>query len=166
MLLFVQWMGFSFSILSGALTLALLNLPVLVRVSEESLRAVPESYREASLALGATNWQTICKVLIPASLAGQITGVTLVAGRALGESAILIFTSGLSVSRHIPDFNLLSMGETLSVNLWYVQAQSLVPDAAQIAAGSAALLVIVVLVFNLLIAIPSRIWQKRMSGRK
>ncbi|MFC4768267.1 phosphate ABC transporter permease PstA [Effusibacillus consociatus] len=164
LLLFVTWMGFKFSILAGSLTLALLNLPVLVRVTEESLRAVPESYREASLALGSTKWQAIRKVLIPAALPSLITGITLVAGRALGESALLIYTSGLSVSRFYPDVNPFAVGETLSVHLWYVQSSAIVPDAREIAQGSAALLVLVVLVFNLLIAIPSRLLQKRLSG--
>lgn len=165
-LLFVNWMNLKFSIISGALTLALLNLPVLVRVTEEALRSVPSSYWEASLALGSTRWQAIRKVLIPAALPTLITGVTLTAGRALGESAILIYTSGLSVSRHFPEFNLMSMGETLATHLWYVQASSVVPDAKQIAQGSAALLVLVVFVFNLLIAIPSRMLAKKLSGGK
>ena len=69
----------------------------------------------------------------------------------LGESAILIYTAGLSVSRFFPDFNPLKMGETLSVHLWYIGAESLVPDAKEIAKGSAALLLIVVLIFNLLV---------------
>jgi phosphate transport system permease protein len=165
-LLFVNLMDLRISIISGAATLALLNLPVLVRVTEEAIKTVPESYWEASLALGSTRWQAIRKVLLPASLPSLITGVTLVAGRALGESAILIYTSGLSTSRTFPDFNPLAMGETLSTHLWYVQAEALVPDAKQIAQGSAALLLIVVLIFNLLVAIPSRILQKRLSGGK
>lgn len=164
MLLFVNWMGLRFSILGGSLTLALLNMPVLVRVTEEVLLTIPRSYREASLALGATKWQTIRRVLLPTALPGLITGVTLVAGRALGESAILIFTAGLTVSRHMYDVNPLSVGETLAVHLWYVQASGLAPDAKDIAAGSAALLVLVVLIFNLLIAIPSRLLQKRLTG--
>lgn len=165
-LLFVNWMGLKFSIIGGAATLALLNLPILVRVTEEAIRSVPESYWEASLALGSTRWQAIRKVLIPASMPSLITGITLVAGRALGESAILIYTAGLSVSRTFPDFNPLSMGETLAVHLWYVQSEAIVPDAQDIAKGSAALLLIVVLLFNLLIAIPSRILQKKLSGGK
>ncbi|CAG7644845.1 hypothetical protein PAESOLCIP111_04826 [Paenibacillus solanacearum] len=165
-LLFVNWMGFKFSIIGGAATLALLNLPVLVRVTEEALRAVPGSYWEASLALGSTRWQAIRKVMLPAALPSLITGITLVAGRALGESAILIYTAGLSVSRFFPDFNPLSMGETLSVHLWYVQSEAIVPDARDIAKGSAALLLIVVLLFNLLIAIPSRLLQNKLSGGK
>jgi phosphate transport system permease protein len=165
-LLFVNLMGLKFSIIGGAATLSLLNLPVLVRVTEVAIRTVPESYWEASLALGSTQWQAIRKVLIPASLPSLITGITLVAGRALGESAILIYTAGLSVSRFFPDWNVFKMGETLAVHLWYVQSEALVPDAKQIAQGSAALLLIVVLLFNLLIAIPSRILQKRLSGGK
>jgi phosphate transport system permease protein len=165
-LLFVNLLGLKFSIIGGAVTLSLLNLPVLVRVTEEAIRTVPESYWEASLALGSTRWQAIRKVLIPASLPSLITGITLVAGRALGESAILIYTAGLSVSRFFPDFNPRKMGETLSTHLWYIQAEALVPDAKQIAQGSAALLLIVVLIFNLLVAIPSRILQKKLSGGK
>lgn len=165
-LVFVNWMGLKFSIIAGSLTLALLNLPVLVRNTEEALRAVPESYWEASLALGSTRWQAIRKVLLPAALPALITGITLVSGRALGESAILIYTAGVSVARHFPEWNVTSMGETLSVHLWYVQASALVPDAKQIAQGSAALLVLVVLLFNLLIAIPSRLVSKRFTGGK
>ncbi|MCZ8518325.1 MULTISPECIES: phosphate ABC transporter permease PstA [Paenibacillus] len=165
-LLFVNWFGLKYSIIGGAATLSLLNLPVLVRVTEESIRSVPESYWEASLALGSTRWQAIRKVLLPTAMPSLITGITLVAGRALGESAILIYTAGLSVSRILPDFNPLAMGETLATHLWYVQSEAIVPDARQIAQGSAALLLLVVLAFNLLIGIPSRILQKKLSGGK
>jgi phosphate transport system permease protein len=165
-LLFANLLGLKFSIIGGAATIALLNLPVLVRVTEEAIRTVPDSYWEASLALGSTQWQALRKVLLPAALPGLMTGITLVSGRALGESAILIYTAGLSVSRYFPDWNPLSMGETLSVHLWYVQSEAIVPDAKQIAAGSAALLLIVVLIFNLLIGILSRLLQKRLSGGK
>lgn len=164
-LLFVTYFGLGFTILGGALTLALLNLPVLVRVTEETLRAVPDSYREASLALGSTKWQMIRKVLIPTSLPGLVTGITLVAGRALGESAILIFTAGVSVSRYAPDFDLMASGATLSVQLWYIRSEALVPDAMEIAEGTAALLVIVVLLMNLLIGLPSRYLQRKASGK-
>jgi len=165
MLVFVTTFGLGFTILGGSLTLALLNLPVLVRVTEETLRAVPDSYREASAALGATKWQTIRKVLIPTALPGLVTGITLVAGRALGESAILIFTAGVTVSRFAPDFNVFASGETLAVRLWYVRSEGLVPDAMEIAEGTAALLVIVVLLMNLLIGLPSRYLQRKAAGK-
>jgi phosphate transport system permease protein len=166
-LLFVKWFGFKISIISGAATLSLLNLPVLVRVTEEAIRTVPGSYWEASLALGSSKWQAIRKVLLPSALPGLITGITLVAGRALGETAVLIYTAGTSVSARIfPNFDLRSMGETLAVNLWYAGSASLAPDAKEIAQGSAALLILIVLIFNLLIAIPGRIIQKRLSGGK
>lgn len=164
MIVFVNFFGMGFSIIGGALTLSLLNLPVLVRVTEEALRTVPSHYREASLALGATKWQTVWKVLLPTALPGIITGVTLTAGRALGESAILIFTAGTTVSRHIPDFDVFAAGETLAVHIWYVMAVGLVPDRVEIANGIAALLVVTILIFNLCFTIPSWWIQRKMLG--
>ncbi|MEO3944041.1 phosphate ABC transporter permease PstA [Gorillibacterium sp. CAU 1737] len=163
-LLFVSWFGWKISIISGAATLSLLNLPVLVRVTEESLRTVPASYWEASLALGSSRWQAIRKVLLPSALPGLITGITLVAGRALGETAVLIYTAGTASSRAFPDFGLKEMGSTLAVHLWYSGSSSLAPDADQIAKGSAALLILIVLIFNLAIALPGRIISKRHNG--
>lgn len=161
LVIFVNTLGLGFTILGGALTLALLNLPVLVRVTEEAMRAVPQSFREGSLALGATKWQTIRRVILPTALPGLITGITLTAGRAIGETAILIFTAGVSVSRHFPDWNPLAAGETLAVRIWYVMAEALVPDAQRIASGAAALLLLVVLAFNLLVALPVYLWGRR-----
>ena len=165
MILFVNFLGLGFSIIGGALALVLLNLPVLVRVTEESFRNVPSYYREASLALGATRFQTIWKILLPVAWPGIVTGITLVAGRAIGETAILIFTAGTTVSRFIPDFDLLAGGETLAVHLWYVMSVGLVPDRVEIANGIGALLIILVFFFNLLLAIPTAIWKRRFEGR-
>lgn len=165
MIIFVNLFEMGFSILGGALTLSLLNLPVLVRVTEESIRTVPPHYREASLALGATKWQTIWNVVLPTALPGIITGITLTAGRALGETAILIFTAGTTVSRVVPDVDLFAAGETLAVHMWYVMAVGLVPDRVDIANGVGALLILTILVFNMVFAIPSRIIQKRISGQ-
>ena len=162
MIIFVNFFDLGFSIIGGALTLSLLNIPVLVRVTEESLRTVPAYYREASLALGATKWQTIYRVLLPTALPGIITGITLTAGRALGESAILVFTAGTTVSRHLPDFDLMAAGETLAVHIWYVMGVGLVPDRVDIANGIAALLVITILIFNLGFTIPGMLLRKKM----
>ena len=100
MIIFVNMMNMGFSILGGSLTLVLLNLPMLVRVTEESIRTVPKSYEEASLALGATKLQTIFKVVLPSAMPGIITGITLTAGRALGETmaVLMILSPGLTYS--------------------------------------------------------------------
>jgi phosphate transport system permease protein len=164
MIIFVNILGMGFSIIGGSLTLMLLNLPVLVRVTEETIRTVPAHYREASLALGATKWQTIWRVVLPNALPGIITGITLTAGRALGETAILIFTAGTTVSRTIPNFDVTAAGETLAVHMWYVMAVGLVPDRLAIADGTGALLIITILVFNLMFALPSKYIQRKMAG--
>lgn len=164
MIIFVNLLGLGFSIIGGALTLTLLNLPVLVRVTEESIRTVPVHYREASLALGATKWQTVWRVVLPNALPGIITGVTLTAGRALGETAILIFTAGTTVGRQMANFDVTAAGETLAVHLWYVMAVGLVPDRIEIANGTGALLVITVLILNLMFTIPSKILQRRLGA--
>ncbi|ABB16020.1 phosphate ABC transporter permease PstA [Carboxydothermus hydrogenoformans] len=163
MIIFVNFLGLGFTIIGGALTLSLLNLPVLIRVTEEAVRAVPKSYRMASLALGATKSQTLFRVVLPAALPRIITGVTLVAGRAIGESAILIFTAGTTVSRFMFDLNPFASGETLAVHLWYVNSEGLIPDATRIADGSAALLLILVLIFNLLLVIPTKRYEKKVK---
>ncbi|MDD6133410.1 MAG: phosphate ABC transporter permease PstA [Selenomonadaceae bacterium] len=165
MILFVNVLGLGFSILGGALTLVLLNLPLLVRVTEEAIRTVPKSYREASLALGATKLQTITRVILPKALSGILTGITLTAGRALGETAILIFTAGTTVSRHRFDFDVMAGGETLAVHLWYLMSTGLVPDRERIADGIGALLVLAILVCNILLMVPVKIWGKQ-RGRQ
>jgi len=166
MIVFVNFMGFGFSIIGGALTLVLLNLPLLVRVTEESIRTVPASYREASLALGATQLQTIFKIILPSALPGIVTGITLTAGRALGETAILIFTAGTTVSRFMYDTDVLAAGETLAVHMWYLMSVGLVPDRINIADGIGALLIITILLFNFAIVLPLKIVQARMGITK
>ena len=160
--LFVDYFGIGLTILGGAISLAFLNLPVLTRVTEESVRAVPSQLREASYALGSTKHQTILKVVIPAALSGIVTGICLVAGRALGESAVIILTAGTSTSGAMWDFNLFSPGETLAVHLWYVQSEAIVPDAHEIAEKASALLVLIVLMINTIFRIP--LWLMRRSS--
>lgn len=164
MIIFVNKMHLGFSILGGALTLVLLNLPMLVRVTEESIRTVPRSYEEASLALGATKLQSIFKVVLPSAMPGIITGITLTAGRALGETAILIFTAGTTVSRFLYDTDVMAGGETLAVHLWYLLSAGLVPDRDQIANGIGALLILTILVFNFLLVLPLKYFQRHSVG--
>lgn len=100
--LFVVFLGFGVSILSGALTLAAMTLPVIIGSSEEALRAVPDTYREASLGLGATKWQTIYRVVLPSALPGILTGAILGISRAAGETAPIMFTAAVFFSPSMP----------------------------------------------------------------
>ncbi len=100
--LFVIFLGFGTSILAGSLTLGLLNLPVIIRSTEEALRVVPGTYREASLSLGATKWQTIYKIILPNALPGIMTGIMLSLGRAAGETAPIMFTAAAFYTPDLP----------------------------------------------------------------
>lgn len=163
--LFVGYFQIGLTILGGSATLALLNLPVLTRVTEEAIRAVPKELREASYAMGATKFQCIRTVVLPAALSGIITGISLVAGRAYGESAVIILTAGTSTSGAMWDWSLFSPGSTLAVHLWYVQSEAIVADAREIADKSAAVLVFVVLMLNLLLRIPVWFSERKFKMR-
>jgi phosphate transport system permease protein len=101
--LFVTWMQMGVSILAGALTLGFLTLPVIIGTAEEALRAVPATYREASLALGASKWQTIYRVVLPAALPSMLTGGILALSRAAGETAAIMFTAAVFFTKKLPD---------------------------------------------------------------
>jgi phosphate transport system permease protein len=101
--LFVTLMALGKTLIAGALTMGLLILPLVILVSQESLKAVPRHYREASLALGATRWQTIVKSVMPSALPGILTGVILAAGRAIGETAPLIVVGAVTSMTFAPD---------------------------------------------------------------
>jgi phosphate transport system permease protein len=100
--LFVVWMGFGVSILSGCLTLAAMTLPVIIGTAEEALRSVPDTYREASQGLGATKWQTIYRVVLPAALPGILTGAILGISRTAGETAPIMFTAAVFYTPSLP----------------------------------------------------------------
>ncbi|MFZ2629966.1 MAG: phosphate ABC transporter permease PstA [Desulfosalsimonadaceae bacterium] len=100
--LFVTWMKMGMSILAGSLTLGFLTLPVIIGTAEEALRAVPATYREASLALGASKWQTIYRVVLPAALPSMLTGGILALSRAAGETAAIMFTAAVFYTRKMP----------------------------------------------------------------
>ncbi len=100
--LFVVFFDFGVSILAGSLTLGALNLPVIIRSTEEALGVVPGTYREASLSLGATRWQTIYRIVLPAALPGILTGIMLSLGRAAGETAPIMFTAAAFYSPEFP----------------------------------------------------------------
>jgi phosphate transport system permease protein len=100
--LFVTWMGMGVSIFAGSLTLGFLTLPVIIGTSEEALRSVPDTYREASLGLGATKWQTIYKVVLPTAMPSMLTGGILALSRAAGETAAIMFTAAVFYTKKMP----------------------------------------------------------------
>lgn len=156
--LFVTVLQFSFSILSGALTLVCLLLPTLIRTSEEAMKSVPRSYREAALALGATKWQSIWRIILPAAIPGIVTGVILCIGRAIGETACLYVTMGGSAA--MPD-SLLSSGRTLSLHVFYLATET---PAIEKAMATAVVLIIMIVIINALTNWLSRRFSARMTG--
>jgi len=166
LLVFVYTFHWGFTAIGGALTLTLLNLPALMRVTQEALASVPDTLREGSVALGGTRWQTITRVVLPSAIGRMTTGVVLIAGRIFGETAALIFTAGLSVSVNSPyDLNPFHTAETLAVHLWYTRSESVVPDVYRIGNGSALVLLIMVLLFNVAARVVGRALTKRFTGR-
>jgi phosphate transport system permease protein len=156
--LFVTSLHFNFSILSGALTLVCLLLPTLIRTTEEAIRTVPRSYREASLAMGASKWQTIRHVVLPAAMPGIITGVILCAGRIVEETACLYVTMGGSSA--MPS-SLLSGGRTLSLHLFYLAMETRAFDKAM---GTGAVLIIIIISINAITNWLSQRYLAKMRG--
>jgi phosphate transport system permease protein len=164
---FLTVMGLGFSILSGALTLALLNLPLMARIAEDAIRSVPESYREASLALAGTRWETIRKAVLPSAVPGIVTAMVLTGGRIIGETAPLILTTGTTISPNARySLNPLQSGETLAVHVWVLKIIGVpgLQDAQRVADGSAATLLLIVLIVNITAAYFTSRLQRRLSG--
>ena len=152
-LVFVVEMKLGYSLFAGAIVLAILNLPLMVGITEESLRAVPRELEEASLALGATPVQTAMRVTVPYAWPGILSALVLTIGRVFAESAPLIMTAGTTVSRGTAySLDPFRGGETLAVHLWYVNSAGLAPDRADVSAGTAATLVVLILLTNVLAA--------------
>jgi phosphate transport system permease protein len=149
-LVFVVQMKMGYSLFAGAFVLALLNLPLVVGIAEESLHAVPRELDEASLALGATAVQTAWRVTVPYAWPGILSALVLSVGRVFAESAPLIMTAGTTISRATAySLDPFRGGETLAVHLWYVNSAGLAPDRADVSAGTAAVLVTLVALTNL-----------------
>lgn len=119
---FVTFLRIGFSILSGAITLALMVLPTIIRTAEEGIKAVPDSYREGSLALGATKWVTIVKVVLPAALPGIVTGVILGVGRAIGETAAVWLTVGGALRLPV---SVMDSARPMTLHLYTLAAEGL-----------------------------------------
>ena len=149
------------SILAGCLTMTICILPTIVRTTEESLLAVPESYKEGALALGAGKTRVVLGMVLPCAMPGILTAVILGMGRIVGESAALLFTSGIATN--MPDgvlSHVMSSGRTLTLHLYQTATEATDPAAFQIAYATAAVLLILVFILNRLAGLLSRVLRK------
>jgi phosphate transport system permease protein len=156
--LFVSTLRFGWSLLSAALAGACLVLPTIIRTTEEALLTVPDDYRRGSLALGATKWQTLYQVVLPAAIPGIITGVILSVGRVISETAVFFVTLGGS---HRLPTSIMDGGRTLALHLYYLAMDTNAFDKAM---GTAAVLVILIVLINLIIDIISRKLTAKIRG--
>lgn len=160
MLVFCEVLGMGTSLLAGALTLAIMNLPTILRTTQESLKTVPQSYREGAFGLGAGKWRVVRTVVLPGCIDGVITGCILSVGRILGESAALLFTAGFAHALHGIFDGLSSPGATLTVAL-YVYAKE--EGEFDVAFAIAAILMVLALVIHLAAELVSRHFQKKKA---
>ena len=161
MMFFCQFLGMKKSILAGALTLVIMNLPTIMRTTQESLKTVPQSYREGALGLGAGKWRTIRTVVLPGCVDGVVTGCILSVGRILGETAALLYTAGFAHALYgTLGETLENAGATLSVAL-YVYAKE--QGEFDVAFAIAAILMALALLIDLAASLTGRYFKKRRS---
>lgn len=161
MLFFCQFMGLQTSLFAGALTLAIMNLPTIMRTTQESLKTVPNSYREGAFALGAGKWRVIRTVVLPGCVDGIVTGCILSVGRILGESAALLYTAGFA---HVLNgfFEAMSgSGATLTVALYFYAKEE---GAFGVAFAIASILMILTLAINLAATLAGKHFEKRRNA--
>ena len=145
---FVKFFNFGVSILSGSLTLGIVILPTIIRASEEALMAVPDEYRHASLALGITKWETIKRVVLPASIPGIITGCILGVGRVAGETAPIIFTAATFYTANLPT-SVFDEAMALPYHIYALLTAGTSPKQVPLAYGTAVVLLFLVISINL-----------------
>ena len=160
MLFFCQFMNMKTSLLAGALTLFIMNLPTMMRTTQESLKTVPQSYREGAFGLGAGKWRVIRTVVLPGCVDGILTGCILSVGRIIGESAALLFTAGFAHSLNGFLDGLNSAGATLTVAL-YVYAKE--QGEFDVAFAIAAILMLLALVIDLFTVLVARYFKHRRN---
>ena len=161
MLFFCQLLKMKTSLLAGALTLVIMNLPTILRTTQESLKTVPQSYREGAFGLGAGKWRVIRTVVLPGCVDGVITGCILAVGRILGESAALLFTAGFAHSLNNFFRGIRSAGATLTVAL-YVYAKE--RGEFGVAFAIAAILMLLTFVINLSADLLARYFERRRTS--
>lgn len=155
MLFFVNALGWKLSLLSGASTLAIMILPLIMRTTQEALMSVPDTYREGSFGLGAGRLRTVFRVIVPSAMPGILAGIILAVGRIVGETAALIYTAGTIAE--VPD-SLFSSGRTLSVHMYLIASEGLHTNQAY--ATAVVLLVIVVIINWISAKIAKRVGRK------
>lgn len=161
MAMFVIWMGMGESILAGSLTLGAMSLPVVIGSTEEALKSVPDTYREASLGLGATKWQTIYRVVLPAALPGILTGSILALSRAAGETAPIMFTAAVFFTPSMPT-SLLDSVMALPYHIYVLAtAGTHIEETRHLQYGTALVLIALVLGMNI-VAI---VWRSRLRKK-
>jgi phosphate transport system permease protein len=144
---FVKFMQFGVSLLSGALILGILILPTIISASEEALLTVPKAFKEASLALGATRWETMYKIILPNSVSGILTGIILSVGRAAGETAPILMTAATFYTARLPN-SLFSKVMALPYHIYALMTEGSARGQTQIAYGTALVLLLLVLAVN------------------
>jgi phosphate transport system permease protein len=160
LLMFCRFLGFGQSVIAGAFTLSIMILPVIIRTTEESLKAVPDSFREGSLSLGATRFQTIAHVVLPSALPGIVTSAILAIGRVVGESAPVLLTVGLA--RNIPR-TVFESGRTLTIHLYQLTSEAINPEDFGMAFATASALIIMVIIINTATKLITRGFRKKMG---
>lgn len=160
MLIFLQLFGMQTSLLAGALTLVIMNLPTIMRTTQESLKTVPQSYREGAFGLGAGKWRVIRTVVLPDCIDGVITGCILSIGRILGESAALLFTAGFAHALNGFVDGLGKSGATLTVAM-YVYAKE--QGEFEVAYAIAAILMLLTVIINLAATMVGKYFKKRRN---
>ena len=158
MLFFCQFLKMKTSLIAGALTLVIMNLPTVMRTTQESLKTVPQSYREGAFGLGAGKWRTVRTVVLPDCIDGIVTGCILSVGRIIGESAALLFTAGFAHTLNGFFDGLRNSGATLTVSL-YVYAKE--QGEFGVAFAIAAILIAITVLINLSASLVSRCFKKR-----
>lgn len=160
MLFFCQFLGMKTSLLAGALTLVIMNLPTIMRTTQESLKTVPESYREGAFGLGAGKWRVVRTVVLPGCVDGVVTGCILSVGRILGESAALLFTAGFAHAVNSFFEGLCAPGATLTVAL-YVYAKE--QGEFGVAFAIAAILMVLTMLINLAATLVGKYFARKKN---
>ncbi len=170
---FIEMTHSKWNLFAGALAVSILSLPLITTTTEDAMHAVPSKWKEGSFAIGATHWQTITKVMLPACVPRIITGVILAAGRGFGEAAALLYTAGMSTDINWKRWDLSSPtcplnpfrpGETLALHIWSMRTEAVAANAAQVADLSAAVLILMVFVFSIGARILGRRLDSKLTG--